>query len=200
MAFCPGCGRQVRASPHRSEYVAPAHVPSGRRTGGEKSVAPFISLIIILIVTLPLLLFTMLYLGVIGDDSSEPEQVTTELTVSPESNGFRLTFGPFSTQTEWDDIVLVLSGDSSSVSWGPPTSALEGPAPAVLEFAPDLLGSITVFCNVTDVDGDGWIDDGDFFTIQTGSEHRFSSDTEYSLLVAHERLGTLAASVSFSGP
>jgi len=197
--FCPRCGRQVRAAPHRSEYVAPAHVPSGHKAEGERGLALVLVIIVVLIVVLPLVLAMTFYIGILGFGGQDAEPVTTDLSMVTESGGYRFTFGAFTSQTEWSDIAIVLSDISSSVSWNPTTPDMKGVSPVVFEFAPTLLGNITVFCNVTDMDGDGSVDEGDFFTVHTGSEAVFASGAEYTVLIVHETTGTLAASDSFSG-
>ncbi len=197
--FCPRCGRQVRAAPHRSEYVAPAHVPSGHKAEGERGLALILVIIVVLIVVLPLVLAMIFYIGILGFGGLDAETVTTDLSMVTESGGYRFTFGAFTSQTEWSDIAIVLSDIESSVSWNPTTSDMKGVSPVVFEFGPTMLGNIAVFCNVTDMDGDGSVDEGDFFTIHTGSEAVFASGVEYTVLIVHETTGTLAASDSFSG-
>ncbi len=198
VAFCPTCGRQVRAAPHRSEYVAPVHLAAARKTGEKRDLALLISLVVVLVVVMPLVLAMILYIGIIGFGGTEVEPVTTDLTRTAEAGGYRFTFGLFTSRTEWEDIDIVLSGGSSSVFWSPATSALEGSSPTTFEFAPISLDSMTVYCNVTDLHGNGWVGEGDYFTIETGGEHTFVSGVDYTVLIIHEPTGVISASDSFS--
>lgn len=188
----------MRAAPHRDEYVGPAHAPLARRGGSERNLVLLIAVIVVLVVVLPLVLAMILYIGIIGFDSPDVEPVTTDLIRFQEDGYYRFTFGAFSSKTTWDDITIVLSDGQSSVSWSPDSSALGGSPPSVLEFMPMEMGDMVVFCNVTDLAADEWVDSGDMFTISTGSSPTFSSVVVYTVLVIYERTGTPAASISFS--
>lgn len=198
VAFCPSCGRQARAAPHRDEYVPPAHVPTVHRKDGERDLMVLIAVIVSLVVVLPLVLAMILYIGIIGFDTPDDQPVTTTLTRTVEAGTYRFTFGPFSERTSWDDITIVLSDMSSIVSWSPDSSALEGAPPCILEFLPMGLGAMTVFCNVTDSTGDGLVGAGDYFTLSTGSSPTFSATITYNVQIIHESTGTSAASNSFT--
>lgn len=198
MVFCARCGRQVKAAPHPSGYLGPVLAPSGHRAKEEKSVLLLVVLVIVLMVLLPLVLLMILYIGILGFGGPEVQPVTTSLSTTAEAGGFRFTFGPFSTQTGWDDVTIILSDGSASVSWNPSSSELEGQSPAVYEFAPVALGNMTLFCNMTDADGDGQVEEGDYFTLTTGSAVRFSKSVSYTILVVHEPTDTLSTSISFS--
>lgn len=198
MVFCARCGRQVKAAPHPSGYLGPAHVPSGHKTTGERSALLLVVLVIVLMVMLPLVLLMILYVGILGFGGPDVQPVTTSLSTEAELGGFRFTFGSFSTQTGWDDVTIVLSDGQASVSWTPSSSELEGQPPLVYEFAPVALGNMTLFCNVTDADGDGQADEGDYFTLTTGSVGQFSASVSYTILVVHEPTDTLSTSISFS--
>jgi hypothetical protein len=173
-------------------------VPSVHRKDGERNLVVLIAVIVALVIILPLVLAMILYIGIIGFDTPDDRPVTTTLTRTFEGGAYSFTFGPFSTRTSWDDITIVLSDVSSTVSWSPDSSALEGDAPCVLEFIPMSLGTMTVFCNVTDSSGDGLVGAGDYFTVSTGSSPTFSSGVAYTVQIIHESTGTSAASNSFT--
>jgi len=197
MVFCTGCGRQVKAAPHPSGYLGPAHASVGHKTKEEKSALLLVVLVVVLMVLLPLALVLILYIGILGFGAPEVQPVTTTLTYVPTTGGFKFTLGSLSTETEWDDFTIVLSDGSGSVSWTPYSSGLDGQSPAVLEFAPIALGDLTLFCNVTDLDGNGQADPGDYFTLTTGSIDHFSTEVSYTVLLVHEPTESLSASTSF---
>lgn len=157
-----------------------------------------IAVIVSLVVVLPLVLAMILYIGIIGFDSPQLQPVTTTLTQTFDGSAYKFTFGPFSSRTAWDDITITLSDGSSLVSWSPDSSALEGTPPCVLELFPESNGAVSVFCNITDLTGDGFVDAGDYFTISTGSYPTFSLGDTYTVMIIHASTGTLAATISFT--
>jgi hypothetical protein len=94
------------------------------------------------------------------------------------------------TDVPWDDIRVQLSDGTNFAEWDAVTADLDGGMAITAHYGSLSLGAILVFCNVTDLAGNGLVNGADFFTL-TGP---FSAGTTYtaSLMytVTSEMIGT----------
>jgi hypothetical protein len=114
------------------------------------------------------------------------------------SYGSKITIGYISDATSWSDVRIGLMDSYSWVYWYPTTADLTGTPPAGHSYGSQTLGSLSVTLNVTDVAGNGWVDMGDYITIQAPPSG-FDYYTYYTLELTFEPLMGSMGDVWFSG-
>ena len=114
------------------------------------------------------------------------------------SYGSSITVNYTSDATSWSDVRIGLMDSYSWVYWYPTTADLTGTPPAGHSYGSQTLGSLSVTLNVTDVAGNGWVDMGDYITIQAPPSG-FDYYTYYTLELTFEPLMGSMGDVWFSG-
>lgn len=107
----------------------------------------------------------------------------------------------------WDDIEIYLQqgngsdGILASLAWFPASEMLTNASGGHARqfFIDQALQSVLIWCNVTDLKGNGRVDGGDYFTFTTGSSHPFSSETNCTLLIFNTLNGTIIRQDTFNG-
>ncbi len=128
-----------------------------------------------------------------------PDTPTSVLTKSTVSSGLKLTFAaPMSVDTQWDDITILLSDGTNTVQWSPATASLSGGIACMQLLGAEALGSLTVYCNVTDLAGNGYVNQGDYFVLTTGGGS-FSSVTTYTVTIMYDPTATEVCRINFIG-
>jgi len=135
-------------------------------------------------VGLVILLYVLTFGYTSDNDSTTPSALLSRTIIA---NGKKFTVTAVTTSPTWSDVEILLSDGVSMVQWSPSSIHLSDAGSYSTErFAPVLLGAITVFCNVTDLSGNGRFDFGDYFTLTTGSAEPFSTGTIYVVTLLHE--------------
>ncbi len=85
--------------------------------------------------------------------------------------GEKVTIVSVDQELAWDDVMIVLGQSRYAGTWIPTSAGLtSAPGPAVQSLGSRILGSsTTIWCNVTDVAGNGLADAGDHFTLSWSS-------------------------------
>ena len=65
----------------------------------------------------------------------------------------------------WTDAMIVVLNISNQISWSPNTTELGSGPMSIQELGDEILLDKHVYCSVTDLEGDGMVDNGDHFTI-----------------------------------
>jgi hypothetical protein len=99
----------------------------------------------------------------------------------------------------WDDIELTLSDGTRLAALYPEAAQLLGSSEVTVSIGMFALPPTTVFCNVTDVAGDGIVGRGDIITITCSGFAPFVSGEAYSLCVIYEPTGSSLGQVTFKG-
>lgn len=101
----------------------------------------------------------------------------------------------------WDDIEIDLTDGNGSLAWFTTNGALTNTSGGqTRQFFPyQVLQSVLIWCNATDLRGNGQVDVGDYFTFTTGSSHRLSSETDYTLFVFNRSGGSILRQDTFTG-
>lgn len=99
----------------------------------------------------------------------------------------------------WGTILIQLSDGSNEASWAPTTAGLTAATAIREELGAKMVGSLRVWCNVTDLAANGRINGGDFFTLISGSETTFGASTTYTVTIIYEPTGDEIAHMSFTG-
>ena len=92
----------------------------------------------------------------------------------------------------------MLDDGENGVWWSLETMSLDSGVSSTAEYGGKSLGLLDVYCNVTDIAGNGYINNGDFFTLTTGSVP-FSSVTTYTTTVVYSPTATTMCNITFSG-
>lgn len=199
MVFCPHCGREVRASAHRPGYLAPTGPVSVPRHKEDTNILVIVVLVVAILVLLPVFLAMILYVGVLefgSDQRTTPQALLTAQTVTW---GKKFSVVSITTTTSWNDVEIAISEDDVSAVWSPLSTSLAGGATAVASLGQRTLGTLTLWCNVTDLAGNGMIDVGDSFTMTTVGSATFSASTAYTVWLLYEPTSVRMAQVSFVG-
>ena len=85
----------------------------------------------------------------------------------------------------WDNVTVRLTDNTETANWSLEVGGLSGGAANTTEFGPMILGSLTVFLNVTDTAGNGLTNVTDYFTITT-SGGKFDPGTFYVLTLVYK--------------
>ncbi|MFH1579045.1 MAG: hypothetical protein ABIE25_02680 [Thermoplasmatota archaeon] len=131
------------------------------------------------------------------DGLSPYARMSTEETIT----GAESTIVRISEDVQWSDVRIILSDGMSmnDIYWEPSTGNLDNEPGVVEELGSMTLGTILVQCAVTDLAGNGLIDEGDFFTVSTWGGTSFSAATNYTLTVLYEPMSTTMCHSRFSG-
>ena len=115
------------------------------------------------------------------------------------ANSTEFTFATITRDVEWSDIRISLSDqDAHNVTWLPSSAGLSGGSQMTHDCGNNLLGNITVTCNVTDLSGNGIPNTGDRITLTTIGEARFVSAQEYVICLFYIPDGCEICSKTFS--
>lgn len=96
----------------------------------------------------------------------------------------------------WDEVVVRLSDGSNSTLWSPPPDARDIGLPAGFLRT---LGNLTVGCVHGDLQGNGFVNRGDYLVVTIFSGGGFSPSSSYSLTVEYAVTGEPICEASFSG-
>ncbi len=121
------------------------------------------------------------------------------LNMTSSGDGFKLVISEMTKDLYWQDVTLVLTDGVEWVEWSPSTTSLATGSPAQYSFPGTSLGVLTVYCNVTDLAGNGGADIGDFFTLITGGDAGFSASVTYTAYMLYDPTSDAMTSVEFHG-
>jgi FlaG/FlaF family flagellin (archaellin) len=145
-------------------------------------------------------LSALLYVLTLGYSSDGPGQTpAASLTKTTIANGVKFTVNAVSRTTTWSDVEIFLSDGADFGDWSPSAAYLSGSGVLTETFAAITMGDLAIFCNVTDLAGNGNINAGDYFTFTTGSAQMFSSATTYTVTLMYEPTAEQMCNVYFTG-
>lgn len=168
------------------------------RRPGIDAVSPVIATILLVGITVVLAatLYVMVFGFGLGSSNTPPVASFTKVSVA---NGFKFTFTPFSQDTVWGDIYIVLSDGTNSAAFDNFTTAsFTTGGPVTKSFGSRSLGSLVVFINVTDLSGNGYVNQGDSFTLTTSGDE-FTNTVTYEAFLMHRPTGSKIYSMPFLG-
>lgn len=154
----------------------------------------------IFLVSITIVLVAVLFVSVSGLLSNPGDQPPiADMTMSTIENGYLVVFSPFSRDTVWSDVGIILSDGSRMASFYNMSTVDMHPGTYVTKCLGNrTLGNFEVFMNVTDLAGDGHLSSGDRFTITT-SGGMFQTNVDYELMLMYKPGGALITSKTFSG-
>ena len=131
----------------------------------------------------------------------DPQIVEARLLRSSIPNGVKYTCEIVDPVVNWSDVEILLRDASDfgyeMVNWTFSSSELEGTSSLTKSFPAEALGSSSVFCNVTDVLGNGQLDRNDRFTLEWGGNSTFTNDNRYVVTVLYSRTHSSMCSETF---
>lgn len=192
--FCPHCGFKfkeppIKAAPH-------ALGPSEQRPPAieSRSTLTLVISVVVLLVVLPIALSALIYFAVLGfgDDTNPPPDSLLQTTQT--ARGYSFSFSAMSQSINWNDLEILLD----SITWNVVAGQLDNGAGSRADLGENHLGQLSVWCNVTDLVGNGRADNGDFFTLETGSSPSFVGTGTHSVTVLYEPAAESLCSASFT--
>ena len=202
---CMNCGGQTPDGSDFCQYCGYSFTgkirPTQTQVQGKEgmSVATIIIVVVVVLIVVPTVLSALLYfmvLGFGGTSSQTPDSFLTRTTVT---YGVKITFAPVSMDTQWSDVTILLSDGSNATLWAPLTTNLVNGPIAKYVSPSKSLGSLTVYLNITDLAGNGYVNQGDFFTMTTPSVGTFSSATAYTVTIMHDPTAAEICHTTFFG-
>lgn len=165
------------------------------------AVSPVIATILMVAITV--VLAATLYVMVFGFGANTDTPPLADVTKSSVQGGFRFTFTPFSRDTTWDNIAIVLTTDTDAISFNNTTTlSMTTTSGTVMTVShcdgSRNLGTLKVWMNATDLAGNGYVNQGDYITITT-SGGSFSKTITYSIFLIYKPSGDTITSQSFLG-
>ena len=154
----------------------------------------------ILLVGITVVLAATLYVMVFGlGGGSTNSPPVGSVTKSSVTDGFKFTFTPMSTDTLWSSIYIIISDGTGAATFKNfSTPALSTSHPTTVSLGSRACGTLTLFMNVTDLAGNGYVNQGDSVTVTT-SGGQFSNQVTYELYLMHGPTGSQIASLPFQG-
>jgi flagellin-like protein len=165
-----------------------------------EAVSPVIATILMVAITV--VLAAVLYVMVLQFGGTSTQAPTTSLakkTPAP-SYGVKYEFVAPSKTTSWDEITIQLSDGTSTVQWQPVKADLSSTSGTKIKaFTPVSLGTLTVWCNITDLIGNGNLNGGDLFTFTTGSAAPFATSGTYTINIIYDPTSEKIYDTTFTG-
>jgi flagellin-like protein len=166
-----------------------------------EAVSPVIATILLVGITVVLAATLYVMIFGFGADTNNPPVAT--FTKDSVQDGFKFTFTPFSRDTTWDQIAIVLTDDSNAISFNNTTttsmSSQSGTMMTVKHCdGSRALGTLTIWMNATDLAGNGYVNQGDSVTL-TSAGGQFSKSTTYTIVLLYKPTGDTITSQDFTG-
>jgi hypothetical protein len=119
---------------------------------------------------------------IVMKDLTTPVIAMTRTTISS-PDGYKFTMIAPTEEVSWSDLTIILQSGVDSAVWDTASqSSLTGTGAQTQALSAQILGSTNLYVNVTDIGGNGYINNGDYFTI-TGM---FTIATSYTVILMYE--------------
>ncbi len=130
-----------------------------------EAVSPVIATILMVAITVVLaaVLYVMV-LGFGGTSQTTPALQIPSVTTISSPDGKKCTLTQPTAEASWTDITINLQQGGTTVSWEPLASDLDSATLVTMAYGSETL-TVPIYLNVTDLGGDGNVDNGDYFTL-----------------------------------
>jgi flagellin-like protein len=153
----------------------------------------------ILLVGITVVLAATLYIMAFGFGANTDTPPVGQVTLKAVEGGFQFEFTPFSKETTWGDLqVVLIEGNHSAAFANMTTSEMKGDYGHTKCFGCRALGTLEIFMNATDLAGNGYINQGDHFTLTT-SGGQFLDTIHYDIYLLYRPNGAQICTMSFQG-
>ena len=162
-------------------------------------VSPVIATILLVGVTV--VLAATLYIMAFGFGTGTTDTPpVADISKSSVTDGLKFTFTPFSKDTVWSDVSILLSDGTETISFGNITTEdfMSDSGTVTKSLGYRDLGNLSVYMNLTDLAGNGYANQGDSFTLTTGGG-AFSNAITYEVFLMYDPIGAVITSVTFQG-
>jgi len=150
------------------------------------------------VIVVPIIASAMLYYMVLGFGGTDNQTPTAQLYKTTTQAGLRFSLSMITKEIPWGDVSILLQSGTIADTWRPTTAGLTGmPGKMLPGYAQPIDSGRYVYCNVTDIAGDGQVDSGDFISLEPGAA--FSAYSLYTLTLLHGPTGGMMVSYNFAG-
>ncbi|MBU1158436.1 MAG: hypothetical protein KKE24_03775 [Candidatus Thermoplasmatota archaeon] len=178
---------------HEQRYLSdPSRAEYSPRIIFRASISYFGVLAVVLI-----LMFAML---INDDDEHYSSTPTTQLTraLLDTEDGWKFTLSAVSIDTRWTEIDILISDGTYSDDWtNISTKDLDDGSFTTKNYGAASLNTLTVFMNMTDISGNGYVNQGDYFALTANA---FANTTTYTVILIYAPTASEMARMTFSGP
>lgn len=196
---CISCGRSIDWNANICQYCghdyrSQVHVAQPKKNN---KVLWIVVIVVILVVVAPIVLYVM----VIPHGGTSIDGPTAMYQKATITNGQKITIvGITKTNCPWDDFKVQLSESTNLAEWSP-TRALQTSTVGHNYSTSTALAGLIVCLWIYDQSGNGFVNDGDYFTLFTyGGAPSFAHDTVYSAVLLWEPNGASCGyPVTFTG-
>jgi hypothetical protein len=160
-------------------------------------------MVVVLVVAGNIVLAAVQYFMVLGFDNDpahgDPAQTpTAQMQKSSTSTGWRFTVAGITRDTQWGDVRPLLQNGTTTDSWTLTTHGLTGSAGQTYNGGQQLIGgSTSVYLNVTDLVGNGFVNAGDYISLEPGIA--LSPSCAYTMTLIYLPTGMEITHVTFEG-
>jgi flagellin-like protein len=164
-----------------------------------EAVSPVIATILMVAITV--VLAAVLYVMVLGFGGTSAQTPTSSITKVTVTNGVKYTFAPMSKDTPWGDVTVQLTDGTYTLVWSPTTAQLTDATPPGIrnDAAGQALGTLSVYLNITDLAGNGYVNQGDYVIFQTSGASTFSASVTYTVTIMHDPTSAEICHATFNG-
>jgi len=150
-----------------------------------EAVSPVIATILMVAITV--VLAAVLYVMVLGFGGSSGQTPTATYQDTPATGGRKVTVLDIqaSNPVTWDAVTVQLTDGTNFASWTPLKEDLNDGAGDSMNYSSDTCGSLTIWCTVVDLAGDGYVSGSDYMVFTAV----FPSGTEFSAWLLYEDTG-----------
>ncbi len=117
----------------------------------------------------------------------------------PAGAGINWTFNQVNGNLSWDELTIQLTDGTDTVNWSLSMEGLDSGAFNTSDFGNRTLGSLAVFLNITDAEGNGAVNTTDYFLFTT-SGGKFNPAGNYVIRLIYEPTGIdVVSELAFNG-
>jgi len=162
-----------------------------------EAVSPVIATILMVAITV--VLAAVLYVMVLGFGGTGTQTPTSSITKSSVISGDKFTFAPMSTDTAWSDTSIIVTDGTNTLTWKPLSTGWAGTTTKTWAGGAQALGTRSVYLNITDLAGNGFVNQGDYYTLIVAGGLGFSSTTTYTTTIMHNPSAAAICHIDFQG-
>jgi len=163
-----------------------------------EAVSPVIATILMVAITV--VLAAVLYVMVLGFGGTTTTTPTASYQKNTITGGQKITIVSITkADVPWDDVSIQVSDGTTIQSWTPTKAAVLAAGTTAVPLGGKIVTTgLTVYVNLTDVSGNGFVSGTDYFTIT--SSPALSATTQYTAVLLYESTGERCGqSISFTG-
>jgi len=160
-----------------------------------EAVSPVIATILMVAITV--VLAAVLYVMVLGFGGTSQQTPTTQLTKGTVTGGVKMTLAAVSIETLWSDVTILIDDGTNTDSWTNISSEdLQTGQAVTKNYGICTIGALDVTLKMTDIAGNGYANQGDYFTLTASS---FLTTTTYTVTLIFDPTSSEITHQTFNG-